>query len=351
MTSKKRVTEVITGNKKPEKPKSVPKSEEISSLVGYYQAEKLPAKKFLSLLNKNKTDTLQEQDTKQCLEQLGKNDPDFKRTLELLHQALSIQTKFGRQFVDFAFQACRQQLKVCCDLDLNLEQPANILFEQILQVLKPKLEAKKPDNLSLNLLKASGFWLNHAVNLGEFELIDLLAKEFALQKSEKPNQTSNAIDILLRPDTNLRTMIDTLTVADSGLSKAKSAKDSEIREQQRRQKEYERAQALQKRLDEAKNELSGKEQRIVELLSNLEQSKVEKESLEKKIQDIQTVNTHRKSELKGHCRVFLDKKISPLLEDALEATNLEPPRKNIITERLEMVKEEIKREIKWLSTD
>jgi len=351
MTSKKREIEVPTGNKKPEKPGFAPKSEEVSSLIDYYQAKKLSAKNFLSLSKKNKTDALPEQDIKQCLEQLDKNDPDFSRTLKLLHQALSVRIKSGKPLVDFAFQACRQQLKVCYNLDLNLEQPANILFEQILQVLKPKLEAKKPDYLSLNLLKASGFWLNYAVNLGEFELVALLAKEFASQKSEKPNQTSNAIDILLRPDTNLRTMIDTLTVADSGLSKAKRAKDSEIREQQRRQKEYERAQALQKRLDEAKSELSKKEQRIVELLSNLEQSEVEKESLEKKIQDIQTVNTHRKSELKGHCRVFLDKKISPLLENALEATNLELPRKNIITERLEMAKEEIKREIKWLSTD
>ncbi|MEY3220587.1 MAG: hypothetical protein RIT27_1944 [Pseudomonadota bacterium] len=334
--------------------KKCEKEEEICSLmsfVDYYQTKKLPAKRFLSFLKNNEIDVLQKQDIKLCLEQLDKNDPDFARTLEIFYCALNTQTKLGRQLVDFGSQACRQQLKAHCNVNIDLEQPANVIFEGILLVLKPKLCDKKPNTLLLNLLKLFGLYLNHTRNLNEFELISLLVAEFVPQNSGKDNQLSNSIDVLFKPSTSLKIIIDTLIVTNSSLSKVKLAKDSESCERQQRQKEQERVQVLQKQLDEAKSELSKKEQSILELLSNLEQSKIEKESLEKKIQDIQTVNTFKKNELEGRCRVFLDRKILPLLENALEATDLEPPRKNIITERLEMAKEQIMKEIKWLSTD
>jgi len=75
---------------------------------------------------------------------------------------------------------------------------------------------------------------------------------------------------------------------------------------------------------------------------------IEIAALKKKIEQLQAIHWHEKNELKGRSRVFLEYKLSPLLESAYEYTEIEPPKKNMILERLEMVKINIEREVEWL---
>jgi hypothetical protein len=71
-------------------------------------------------------------------------------------------------------------------------------------------------------------------------------------------------------------------------------------------------------------------------------------ALKEKIEQLEWIHEFRIKELKGRSRVFLEYKLSPLLESAYECTEMEPPRKNIVIERLEMVKSNIEREVEWL---
>lgn len=340
-----------TGDVK-EKKEPAYKLEDIRSLTDYYQTDKLPASRFLGALKKNKVGKLQDDDIQQCLEGLDDADPDFVKTLDLLYRAVGIQTPLARQCISFVSQACRQQLNVHNKIEVDLNKAANVVFDEVLRILKPELTGKKVSSRSFNLLKALGIWKSHSRNLDEVEIIELLTKELMSQKGRGSGGLSSVADILFRPATKIKAMTDILQVAENGVAKAKLARHSEIRERQQREKEYRRAQDFLDQLNRAIEELHAKEREIGELKTNLAHSEDERTTLEQKIEHDQAVSTHGKGELRGRSRVFLEKKLTPLLETAHEFAELDPPRKNIIVERLEIAMEEIRKEIEWLrSTD
>ncbi len=342
-TEKKDETDDVKKKKEP-----AYKSEAIRTLTDYYQTDKLPASNFLRTLKKNKVGRLQDDDIQRCLEGLDDADPDFVKTLDLLYRAVGIQTPLAKQCISFASQACRQQLNVHNKIEIDLNKAANIIFDEVIRILKPELTGKKVSSRSFNLLKAFGILKRHSRNLDEVEIIELLTKELMSQEERGSDGLSSVADILFRPATKIKAMTDILQVAENGVAKAKLARQSEIRERQQREKEYGRAQDLQEKLNRAIEELHAKEREIGELKTSLAHSEDEKTSLEQKIEHAQAVSTHGKEELRGRSRVFLEKKLTPLLKTAQEFAELDPPRKNIIVERLEMAMEEIRREIEWL---
>ena len=328
------------------------KPDDLRSLGDYYQTKKLPAARFLSALKKNKITKLQEDDVQRCLDGLDDTDPEFARTLELLYRAASSQTPLARQCITFSAQACRQQLSRHYKIDLDLNKAADVVFAEVFHSLKPGLIGKKVDNRSLNLLKAVGIWKSHSRNLDEVEVVGFLAKELLVKKGSGNGGAPAVFEILFRPANKIKAMTEFVRVAKNGLIKAQLAREAEIRERQQREKESRRAQDYLDQLKAAREELGRKEEEIAELKSKLRMSEDEKVSLEQTIEHQQAINAHGEGELKGRSRVFLEKKLSPLLETAHEFAELDPPRKNIIVERLEMAKEEIRREIEWLrSTD
>jgi len=204
----------------------------------------------------------------------------------------------------------------------------------------------------VNLLKAVGIWKSHSRNLDEVETVGFLAKEFLSDKANRNGRIPTVFEILFRPANKIKSMIDMLQVSGHVLIKAQHAREAEIRERQQRDKETKRAQGYLDQLREAKAGLERKEEEIASLSAKLKASEDERASLEKRVEHQQAISAHREGELKGRARVFLEKKLSPLLETAYEFAELAPPRKSIIVERLEMAIEEIRREIEWLrSTD
>jgi len=335
-----------------EKKEPAYKLEAIRSLTDYYQSDKLPASRFLSALKKNRLGKLQDDDIQRCLEGLDDADSDFIKTLDLLYRAVGIQTPLARQCINFVSQACRQQLTVHNKIEIDLTKAANVIFDEVLRILKPELTGKKVDTRSFNLLKALGIWESHSRNLDEVEIIKLLTKELMPQKERGSGGLSSVADILFRPATKIKAMTDILQVAENGVAKATLARHSEIWERQQRKKESRRAQDLQEQLKRAIEEQHAKEREIGVLKTDLAHSEDERALLEQKIEYDQAVSIHGKGELRGRSRVFLEKKLTPLLETAYEFAELDPPRKSIIVERLEMARDEIRKEIEWLrSTD
>lgn len=72
------------------------------------------------------------------------------------------------------------------------------------------------------------------------------------------------------------------------------------------------------------------------------------EDLKQRIKDLQSINIYERSELKGRAKIFLETKLKPLLQTAYEFATLDPPRTNVVVERLEMALDQIKREIEQL---
>ena len=339
-------------NEKKKEQKPAFKPEDLRSLGDYYQTKKLAAARFLSALKKNKITKLQEDDVQRCLDGLDDTDPELARTLDLLYRAASSQTPLARQCITFAAQACRQQLSRHYKIDLDLNKAANVVFAEIFHSLKPGLIGKKVDNRSLNLLKAVGIWKIHSRNLDEVEAVGFLAKELLSKKGSRNGGVPAVFEILFRPANKIKAMTELVRVAEKGLIKAQHAREAEIRERQQSDKQSKRAQDHLDQLEAARAELGRKEEEIAMLKTKLRMSVDEKASLEQTIEHQQAISAHGEGELRGRSRVFLEKKLSPLLETAHEFAELNPPRKNIIVERLDMAKEEIRREIEWLrSTD
>jgi septal ring factor EnvC (AmiA/AmiB activator) len=197
-------------------------------------------------------------------------------------------------------------------------------------------------------LKAVGIWESHNRNLDEVEAVGVLSKELL---SKRPNRNlgfPTILEILCRPTNKIKAMTELLRVAEYGLIKAQNAREAELWERQQRDKELRRAQDYLDQLRKSSAELERKEEAIAGLTANLKASADERASLEKKIEHQQAISAHGEGELKGRCRVFLEKKLSPLLQTAQEFAELDTPRMNVIIERLEMAREEIRREIEWL---
>jgi superfamily II DNA helicase RecQ len=344
--------EAAPEKEKHENKKPAFKPEDLKSLNDYYQIKKLPATRFLTALKKNKISKLQEDDVQRCLDGLDERDPEFARTQDLLFRAASAQSPLARQCITFASQACRQQLSKHYQVNLDLSKSANDVFAEVFRGLKPGLMGKKVDNRSVNLLKAVGIWKSHSRNLDEVETVEFLVKEFISNKSSRNGGIPAVFEILFRPANKIKTMLDMLRVTEHVLIKAQHAREAEIRERHRRDKEARRAQDYLDQLREARAGLERREEEIAGLSAKLKASEDERASLEKRVEHQQAISAHGEGELKGRARVFLEKKLSPLLETAHEFAELDPPRKSIIVERLEMAREEIRREIEWLkSTD
>ena len=304
-------------------------SEDIRSLADYYRIDKLTALKFLSTLKKNEVRELQDEDIDGCLKNLNDTDPDFIKTLDILYRTIDTKTPLERQCIDFVQRACRQNININFD-----GKDVNTVFDDAVRKLRPTLDDKKVDTLSFNLLKSLGILLCHRRNLDDEKATELLAKVLI---SENKRERS----ILFRQDIKFKEFTNILQIAKKGITKAISAQEQMLREKQQREN-------LRNQLNRAKEELQSKDREIEKLKADIANSESENRSLEQKIRDDQAISIHEKGELRGRSRVFLEKKLTPLLETAHEFSELEPPRKSIIIERLEMAMEEIRREIEWL---
>ena len=334
---------------KTEKKTPAVKLEDIRSLNDYYQTQKLPAARFLAALKKNKISKIQKEDMQSCLDAIDERDPEFARTLDLLFRAVSAQqSPLTRQCIAFASHACQQQLNNHYQIRMDLNKSAKDLFTEALIGLKPGLMAKKVDNRSINLLKAIAIWKSHSRNLDKVETIELLVKELLPDNAKSNGRLPDVFEVLLKPATKFKAMLDMLRVARSVLIKAEHAREAQRWERQQRDKEFGRAQNYLEQLREVKAELDRNKEAIADLSGRLEVSKEEIASLMKRIEQQKAISVHGEGELRGRARVFLEKKLSPLLETAYEFAELDPPRKTIIVERLEMAKQEIGREIEWL---
>ena len=105
---------------------------------------------------------------------------------------------------------------------------------------------------------------------------------------------------------------------------------------------------VEQKLEDIQTELSKNYKTTKNLEETIDTLAEGNKLLTKQIEDIQAVSNHAASELKGRSKVLLEHKITELLKQALEFSELEPPRTNVTIERIEMALAEIRRELSWL---
>lgn len=328
-------------------------TEALRSLEDFFHHKNISVARFLSALKKNNVTKLQDEDVQHCFSIIEEHDPECARILELIYHAASEDSLPAKKSLDFANQACRQQLLKHYEIDVRPDNDKSENFSRAAEKLKPFIAVKKTDVRAFNLLKALAIWQSRNRNLDEADIFRVLIGEL-LEKKEDLKPPSEKIPIslalLMRPRNKITLMIDMLRIAQSGYVRAQRAREIEQNERRQKDLESKKAQEYLDELIQLRRELEIKNVEVAALKAQLATAEDEIARQSEILTQEQALNVHGQAEIRGRLRVFLETKLTPLLDTAHEFAELDPPRKNIVIERLEIAKQEIQGEIAWLKS-
>ncbi len=343
---------VFEGSAAPCENSTAKKNKSMIRVSAYYEGKRQSAVRFLADMKKRKMSRFDPDDLQECIRRLDDLDPDFSRTLDLLFRAVGMRSPIAIHCISFVFESMSEQLKSHYKVSVDVEKPANVLFSDVLSGVSHGIRSKPIDLKALNLLKALGIWAGSSRNLDELDVIESLASELVQRDQDSDVGVPPSLHILFKPSAKRKAMVDMLALVNQLLLRATYARKAEEAQRVQRLKENKRFSECMGLLGACKIELQRANERLDSLRDELATLRAENESLSRQVASQKALNSHGEGELRGRARVFLEKKLKPLLRDAHEFAELDPPRKSIIVERLEMAQEEIRKEITWLqSTD
>ena len=335
------------------KKKKQPPEIKARSLTDYYADKQLNAKRFLAALNKNKVGKLTEDDQKQASAELDALDQKFLRTLNLLFHSQSLRDPAAVSCKQFAINAAQRQAEKHYGVVIEIELSPTQILETILTAMKPALMAKKTDARALNLTKALALWLTDSRSLEILELIEALSSTLVKDYSKKPDVAAirkGQMAILLNPKVTLTNMQVYAAFAGIGAAVARSAKQVADQEQQRVKQAQQRIEALTLDLDQTKRALNDATLQLDQLREEIEGHHHHRQQQEENLKTHQQVSAHVHGEIRGHSYAFLNRTVRPLLQDAQDFAELNPPGMDVVRERLEQTFKAIEDELKWLKS-
>lgn len=110
------------------------------------------------------------------------------------------------------------------------------------------------------------------------------------------------------------------------------------------------AAALARERDELKSAVSRQAIQIEQLEAKLQDALRREADLTARLDEAKTETAYSENTFKARTRRVLGERIDGLLSDAGEALGIEPPEVEVARERIEIVRNEIKKEVQWLST-
>lgn len=323
------------------------------SLADYYADKQLNAKQFLAALNKNKVGKLTDEDQKQASAELDTVDPKFLRTFNLLFHSQGLRDPSAVSCRQFAISAARRQAEKNYGVVIEIELSPIQILETVLTVMKPALMAKKTDAQAFNLTKALALWLVDSRSLEILELTKVLSSTLVKDRSKKSDDAAirkGQIAILLNPKVTLTSMQVYTAFAGLGAAVARSAKQIADQEQHRAKQAEQRIEALALELEQTKQALNDATLQINQLREEIEQHHLHRQQQEEKLKNQKQISAHIQGEIRGHSYAFLNRKVRPLLQDAQDFAELDPPRIHVIRERLEQTFKAIEDELAWLKS-
>ena len=322
---------------------SVSEPLEPSCLADYYSDEGYSVRQFLKSLKKCGVTSFQKEDIDKTLSMLDDLDPNFSKSLDLLFKAKGKKTVLFKEIVNFVRRACKQQLEVHYTItDLDRLPAGNRLSAVVTKLLNELPLKTDKGKQSFNLVKALAIGLSESRELDDNEITKILVDSLTKQNVTNTKAAiPRVLDILLKPTANFKSTTNVLHVANTGFTQARLATDERNRESQKKLH-------VEQKLEDVQTELSNNYKTTKNLEEIIDTLAGENKLLTKQIEDNQAVSNHAASELKGRSKVLLEHKITDLLKQALEFSELDPPRTNVTIERIEMALTEIRRELSWL---
>ena len=324
------------GPRPKKQPKLVP-----PTLADFLLADKASAREFVRFLAKRPP--LADDDLLRSHEILSTDPPKIKKVLELARAATAAVPQPG-VLLRWCEQIVRSRDEGLRDWGLDPNQSASAAFDQLFAWAYPNI--RKKEHRSKRQLAEVTFSLGLILLVGRRSLSPLDALRSmsltATTSRETRRRTSPDAEtgkLIVRAGTKqLFDFAQVITLAEGQIASAQDAQrnaESLVDEVQREKGALEASQdLLRAKAEELDRELVQKNTRIEELAADLEGAKARGR------QDL--------SSLKARFRRQIGERLAGLLADAWDAIDTKPPHPDVAKERLEVAREEIRRELEWL---
>lgn len=293
-------------------------------IAAYYRNPKIKPTAFLKALREAQVTSFSSNDTEEALQLVADTDPTLSRTVALLGKGPDT---LQRWLNDVAKMA----LSTYFPDPIRYEfEPAKTLFGSFIRASMQDLVGndKQRKMRAQNLLRLCLVWLVEQRNLKPSDALLPIRK--ARKKEKQPSEMSlhrDFLRLLKRAKTNQ--MMDLSLVA--------SVFEIEIAQAERERREAiivqtrlrENETALEAELSAAKDHIEILERQRVDLSDKLV-------STEKQLHEERELRALDRTQQEGRSRRFLTERLSPLLSDARDALDSDPPSTKVARQRVEM---------------
>jgi hypothetical protein len=277
-------------------------------------------------------------DAEEALQQLGARDPDLRKTLALTG-AGNPPLALRRWLSDATRYLLADRLR---GVSIDPQSPAHEQVGRIANGLAPGLRAKDRSarTAAENLLRLAIRLVTDAKP--DFSAGEMLALLFSPLREPEANAR-------LAP-AELRGRVQEAGVAqlrDLSLVQA-TALDRVLGAERARAEAQERSSALDAALAVERDRLRELREKLVAAEARAEALEAEVGRLTQAVADNRQIGAHGTAELLARMRTLLAGRIDPLLADAADALEIEPPVLEVVKDRIESGRGVIRGEIKWL---
>lgn len=277
-------------------------------------------------------------DSEEALRHLSVRDPDLRKTLALAGVA-NPPPSLRRWIADATRHLLAERLN---GISIDPHSPAHEKVGRIAAGLAPTLRAKDRTvrTAAEGLLRLSIRHLSNAQP--DFSAVEMLALLFAPLREPDADARFASAELRGRVhEAGVAQLRDLSLVQAAGLDRIRGAERA-------RSEAQDRANAL----DAA---LSVERDRVRELRDKLAAAEVHAEALKadvfrlnQAVADHRQIGAHGTADLLARTRALLAGRIDPLLADAADALEIEPPFLEVVRDRIESVRGAIKGELRWL---
>jgi hypothetical protein len=290
------------------------------TLVHYFGEKKISAAAFIKAINLKKVLTFSEYDVELAVPLMAANDPDRKRLLDLASRA-----NLPHAIDRWIWVTIQKQIKSEIDDTFNpYDSSANAVMKHMVSSLKDRVGSKdkKEKAHAANLLCLGMIWLSSQRSLDDWDVFQAIRDVYAKNKS----QSLRAVKRIIRSakTTSLKDAIAVITLTEHTTKDAIAELN-----QERRQNVSARAE-----IGDLRSEIEQLTLEIEKLQENIALQKSELDAVSLELRNNKQHSEVDKSSIMTEQRVLLLAKLNPLLNDAVDALEIDPPVIDISLERL-----------------
>jgi len=323
-----------------QRPAELPEAAVVVQLYAFYSAKRPSASKFVRVLFKQRVEHFEQSDTQRILGELPTLDPALRKTAGL---AASVLRGKGA-----AQPACMEWLTTVLGLEFDGTWAEARSLRRAFQWYRQQLASGRSTApaRAFNALRIALLMLERERSIDPFELVSQISGvvESSRQrtKSDRDIEAAAARPFLKASSlTSLRELHGAVVL---WLEQSIRARN------EARQAEADRERALA-RLGDLQARASVAEESLVAARAAYDDQRAKAADLAERLQVAENARIHDLGAARARIRGFLQHTVQPRLVDARKAADWEPPRIDVLKERLETILDYIAQEDTWLTSD